>query len=167
MASYAENVSIWWRHHGDATGPGNFLIPSRCRDQCWNIGEAKVWTNSPHPNVHLAVKALQFNGYCFQDCYISGKDELTCWNRHMFLNHTVNKIDVYSIKIHEHMLNHICWFRPMNSSYVCIFFSAITIALYIGHTAYQGWYIRTCLGESMYILVTYIKWLIHILPKPW
>ena len=32
------------------------------------------------------------------DCYDSGKDELNLWAWYTFQNHTVNKIDLYSIK---------------------------------------------------------------------
>ena len=39
MASYAENVSIWWRHHGWAPlfgGTGNIVLNEICRTQHYN-----------------------------------------------------------------------------------------------------------------------------------
>ena len=43
MASNAENVSIWWRHHGSAHCIGQCVIPfSWCRSSCWQLGHGRM-----------------------------------------------------------------------------------------------------------------------------
>ena len=137
MASYAENVSIWWRHHGNASKQASTesqfynhksmtmvitsLLPSKRRrfDEIMTLIFRHVSTGQAHRRVHLTAK--YWWNWCFMYWYGNFIWNIN-WEIHIFQNpwlilvHCNTWIDIYiyiylviyEISLYHHILLQVC-----------------------------------------------------------